>query len=158
METRPHSAQSPHFRALRVAIETEEAPSALEAKLLDHFRAQAPRKPARWVTWWAPAATLAVSMVMGVWLLLLPPRHEDSSTSLAEWAAPVNFVALEPLPRIALEPKPTLVETQFSGLALAQMGMPVPPEWAHRPLRAEMLVGAAGHPLAIRISTQRRPR
>lgn len=157
MKTDPETSTAAHFAALRSALCELSPPPSLEARLVGAFRAQRSRSHPPIARWLAPAGALAASVVMAVWLLFLPAQSVND-TARAEWAAPQTFVPLVPLPRIALEPKPMLVETELSGFALAELGMAVPPESVHRPMRAEMLLGASGHPLALRISTRRSPR
>jgi hypothetical protein len=61
------------------------------------------------------------------------------------------FLALKPLDRIALEPGATVVTTQFPRALLAEWGLPVAPDRAGEPVRAEMLYSAEGEPLAVRL-------
>jgi hypothetical protein len=61
------------------------------------------------------------------------------------------FLALRPLDRIALEPAATVVTTEFPRALLAQWGLPVAPELAGEPVRAEMLYSPDGEPLAVRL-------
>jgi hypothetical protein len=63
------------------------------------------------------------------------------------------FVALESLERIEQETAPRMVETDVPRSALAPLGIPVTPENAGDPVRAELLVSADGEPLALRLST-----
>ena len=64
---------------------------------------------------------------------------------------PGPFLALKPLERIALEPQATVVTTEFPRALLAQWGLPVSPERAGEPVRAEMLYSAEGEALAVRL-------
>jgi hypothetical protein len=61
------------------------------------------------------------------------------------------FLALRPLERIALEPQATVVATEFPRALLAGYGLPVSPERAGEPVRAEMLVSSTGETLAVRV-------
>ena len=61
------------------------------------------------------------------------------------------FLALKSLERIALEPQATVVATEFPRALLAQWGLPVAPERAGEPVRAEMLYSAEGEALAVRL-------
>ena len=61
------------------------------------------------------------------------------------------FLALRPLERIALEPGTRLVATEFPRALLADWGLPVDPEQAGEPVRAEMLYSADGEALAVRL-------
>ena len=66
-------------------------------------------------------------------------------------ADPGPFLALKPLERIALEPGTTMVATEFPRALLADWGLPVAPDRAGEPVRAEMLYSADGEPLAVRL-------
>jgi hypothetical protein len=66
-------------------------------------------------------------------------------------ADPGPFLALRPLERIALEPGTTMITTEFPRALLADWGLPVSPERASEPVRAEMLYSADGEPLAVRL-------
>jgi len=64
---------------------------------------------------------------------------------------PGPFLALRPLERIALEPSTTVVATEFPRALLADWGLPVSPDRAGEPVRAEMLYSADGEALAVRL-------
>ena len=64
---------------------------------------------------------------------------------------PGPFLALKPLERIAIEPSTTVVATEFPRALLADWGLPVSPDRAGEPVRAEMLYSADGEALAIRL-------
>ena len=64
---------------------------------------------------------------------------------------PGPFLALQPLDRIAAEPGKHVVTTEFPRALLADWGLPVSPDRAGEPVRAEMLYSADGEPLAVRI-------
>jgi hypothetical protein len=66
-------------------------------------------------------------------------------------ADPGPFLALKPLERIALEPGTTVVETEFPRALLADWGLPVDPDRADEPVRAEMLYSPDGEALAVRL-------
>jgi hypothetical protein len=141
---------------LRVHIAPHAAPPQVETAILNAFankqRAAANIKHG-WAgnigQWLAPGTAIAASVGMSVWMLLsisvgTPPAQ------IADNDAP--FFALQSLEQIALEPNPRLIETQIPKLMLASMGVAVSPEIASESLRAEMLVSAAGQPLALRFS------
>ncbi len=141
---------------LRVHIAPHAAPPKVEAAVLKAFasRQRALSNANRgWAgsigQWLAPGTAIAASVGMSVWMLLsisvsTPPAQ------IAESDAP--FFALQSLEQIALEPNPRLIETQIPKLMLASMGVAVSPEIASESVRAEMLVSAAGQPLALRFS------
>ena len=55
------------------------------------------------------------------------------------------------LERIALEPGTTVVATEFPRALLADWGLPVSPDRADEPVRAELLYSANGEALAVRL-------
>jgi hypothetical protein len=63
------------------------------------------------------------------------------------------FIALEPPERIEQEPAPRMVETEVSRSSLAPLGVPLTPENAGDTVKAEMLLGADGQPLALRLTS-----
>jgi hypothetical protein len=128
------------------------APSALEATLAARFRSQATaRRPA---FWWIPPLALAAAVMLVTWIVRAPATQQPAEAPAATAAAPADadgpFLALRPLERIALDGT-TVVETQFPRALLAGWGLPVAPERAAEPVRAQMLYSAEGEPLAVRI-------
>jgi hypothetical protein len=82
----------------------------------------------------------------------LPCARSDRDRAHAAQADAGPFLALRPLERIALEPgNATVVETEFPRALLADWGLPVSPERAGEPVRAEMLYSADGEPIAVRL-------
>jgi hypothetical protein len=79
----------------------------------------------------------------------LPPMPQVAMAPPA--ADPGPFLALKPLERIALESGTTVVETEFPRALLADWGLPVPPDRADEPVRAEMLYSPDGEALAVRL-------
>ena len=134
------------------------APDALEAKLLAAFRAQR-NKAARPRLWWMPPLALAATVALVSWMVSVPVALAPVPTSLADPTTALlavegdsqPFLALRPLERIALEPGATVVTTEFPRALLADWGLPVSPERAGEPVRAEMLYSAQGEPLAVRL-------
>jgi hypothetical protein len=126
-----------------------------------------PKRRQTWLTafsqWFAPVAALAASVVMGMWMSLslllptdpIPPVEITDATSQIDNTgrnSSAPFFALQSLEQISLEPNPRLIETQIPKMMLTSMGVTIPPEMAAESLRAEMLVSAAGQPLALRFS------
>jgi hypothetical protein len=72
----------------------------------------------------------------------LPAPASPRRPAAADDAGP--FLALQPLERIALEPRTTVVATEFPRALLADWGLPVSPDRAGEPVRAEMLYSADG--------------
>ena len=127
------------------------APAELESTLVRRFREHS-RKSNRPRLWWVPPLALAATFALVSWMVRAPlaplvpiaaaPAAVDDTTP---------FLALKPLERIALEPTTTLVTTEFPRALLADWGLPVPPERAGEPVRAEMLYSREGEPLAVRL-------
>ena len=132
-------------------LATHAAPPALEAALAARFRARASvRRPA---FWWLPPLALAATVMLVTWIVRAPAPQAPAALPAAA-AAPGDpdgpFLALRPLEKIALDGT-TVVETQFPRALLAGWGLPVAPERASEPVRAQMLYSAEGEPLAVRI-------
>lgn len=138
---------------LRTEVAGLHAPEHLEAALLREFRT---RRPARPRLWWMPPLAMAATVALVSWIArgpggnvtVQPPQPAALVPASAE-AGP--FLALRPLERIALEPQATVVATEFPRALLAQWGMPVSPERAGEPVRAEMLYSSEGEALAVRL-------
>jgi hypothetical protein len=129
------------------------APDPLEEALRARFRHR--RSPAsRPRLWWMPPLALAAAVALVSWMvrapLTAPPLASVVSPVMADSDAG-PFLALKPLERIALEPGTTLVATEFPRALLADWGLPVSPDRAAEPVRAEMLYSAEGEPLAVRL-------
>jgi hypothetical protein len=164
---------------LRVQMSAVTTPPAVEDAVLEAFanhrctqansksNTNNPERRKTWLTafsqWIAPATALAASVVMGLWmsLSLLLPTDQISPVEITDAASQIDnagrdnsapFFALQSLEQISLEPNPRLIETRIPKMMLASMGVSVPPEMAAESLRAEMLVSAAGQPLALRFS------
>ena len=139
--------------ALRHGISEVHAPAALEGALLARFRQQHRRIP-RPDFWWLPPLALAATLAITSWIVRVPHGAQQpavkSVTATAE-ADAGPFLALRPLERIALEPGMTVVETEFPRALLADWGLPVAPDHAGEPVRAEMLYSADGEPVAVRL-------
>jgi|GEM_PF-4423918 len=96
---------------------------------------------------------------MVTWLMLIATAvgvkttTNTSGENLAQSSSSSSpFIALQSLEQIALEPNPRLIETTVPKMLFASMGIAVSPEMASETVRAEMLVSAAGQPLALRLS------
>ena len=131
-----------------------DAPRGVEKELMDAFSRQFPRKrwyhalsPAQWGLAGGVGSTALVA-VMALLMSMPPPRPADAPVASDDGAA---FYALESAERIEQEPNPQMVETDVPRSALASLGVPVSPENAGDTVRAEMLVGADGSPLALRL-------
>jgi len=144
---------------LKTALAGVEAPARIESVLVDRFRdlASRQRHAARPRLWWMPPLAMVATVAIVSWMVRSPailPVTEPAieyTTVPATGGDPEPFLALKPLERIALEPQATVVTTEFPRALLAQWGLPVSPERAGEPVRAEMLYSAEGEPLALRI-------
>ena len=132
--------------ALRAELENVKAPAALEPSLRASFRRTHRKRPA---LWWMPPLALAATIGVVSWMV----RTQQAITQplqVAE-ADPGPFLALKPLERIALEPGARVVETEFPRALLADWGLPVAPDRAGEPVRAELLYSPDGEALAVRL-------
>jgi hypothetical protein len=128
------------------------APAAIEDALVARFRRR--HRPDRPRLWWIPPLALAATVALVSWMVRgpLPAAHESQPVAApAGEGDPGPFLALRPLDRIALEPSTTVVATEFPRALLADWGLPVSPDRAGEPVRAEMLYSADGEALAVRL-------
>lgn len=145
------------LRTLREQTASLETPRAVEDALLAAF-AQQHAPPRRWYQAWRrprwnagiglaglAAAVLAVMLAVSVPAPMPPAQHTASVEDGGD------FFALETAERIAMEPAPQLVETEVARTSLAGLGVPLSPDNAGDLVRAQFLVGADGHPLALRL-------
>ena len=159
MDTRDPT--DPLFDALRAEMSKLDAPRGVEKELLQAFARQYPRR--RWyrklaLRRWALAGGLstAVTAVTVFTLMLHNPRlalDPAGHALLGRDAGGGLFIALEPLDRIEQEPAPRVVETRVARSSLAPLGIALTPENAGDTVRAEMLLGADGQPLAVRLTS-----
>jgi hypothetical protein len=135
---------------LKREVATLQAPASLEGALVAQFRKHR-RKAARPALWWVPPLALAATIALVSWMVRMPipATPHEAVAAPSEDAGP--FLALRPLERIAIEPSTTVVTTEFPRALLADWGLPVSPDRAGEPVRAEMLYSADGEPLAIRL-------
>jgi len=128
------------------------APEGQELLLTTEFRKHhvLPTRPR---LWWMPPLALAATVALVSWMVRspLPIPTPPVEALVAAESDPGPFLALRPLERIALEPAATVVATEFPRALLADWGLPVAPERASEPVRAEMLYSAQGEPLAVRL-------
>jgi hypothetical protein len=139
--------------ALRDELATIAAPASMETALLQRFRATRPAAN-RPRFWWMPPLALAAAIAVVSWVIRGPVPGDDGIVVLAGSARERDagpFLALRPLERIAGESGTTVVSAEFPRALLADWGLPVSPDRAGEPVRAEMLYSANGEPLAVRI-------
>ena len=137
---------------LKRDLVTMKAPAAIEDALVAKFRRR--HRSDRPRLWWIPPLALAATVAIVSWMVRgpLPVAHESQpAETTATDGDPGPFLALRPLDRIALEPSTTVVATEFPRALLADWGLPVSPDRAGEPVRAEMLYSADGEPLAVRL-------
>ena len=108
--------------------------------------------------WWMPPLALAATIALTSWMIRGPMPESQSLMALAPPTTTIEgdrdpgpFLALQPLERIAREAGTRVVTTEFPRALLADWGLPVSPDRAGEPVRAEMLYSADGEPLAVRL-------
>jgi hypothetical protein len=153
----------PLFDALRGEMAKLDAPRGVEKELLQAFARQFPQKKPWYrklaLRRWAMAGGLstAVTAVTVFSLMLHDPRlaadPEARSRAMLSRDGAGLFIALESPERIESEPAPRMVETEVSRSSLAPLGVPLTPENAGDTVKAEMLLGADGQPLAVRLTS-----
>ena len=159
METNEQAdALAPCFATLRSELAGIDTPRCVEKELMQAFtREHAPTR--RWYhalslpQWGTAGALCSLTVVV---LLLAQSPHQTVSVGgqpLVGIDGGAAFVALDSLERIEAEPDAQLVEADVPRTALAPLGVPVSPDNAADTVRAEMLVAADGHPLAVRLSS-----
>jgi hypothetical protein len=140
------------FDQMKRELALHTAPDSIEQALLERFRKQ--KRPAsRPRLWWMPPLALAAAVAIVSWMVRAPLTAPQlaSVASAAVESDPGPFLALKPLERIALEPGTTVVSAEFPRALLADWGLPVSPDRAGEPVRAEMLYSAEGEALAVRL-------
>jgi hypothetical protein len=133
---------------LRGELARVHAPDAVEAELRARFRARALRRPS---LWWMPPLALAATFALVSWMIRAPLPPLPAPAAVVESEDPGPFLALKPFERIALEPGSTVVATEFPRALLAEWGLPVAPDRADEPVRAELLYSPDGEAIAVRL-------
>jgi hypothetical protein len=147
------------FAALRDELAAMNAPPGVRKELMAAFALQ--HRPRRWYQAIPPArwriaggvGSLAAVALAFMLALHAPGRIAQDTVAPAAGRDDV-FIALDSFERIELEPAPRVVEATVPRTTLASLGVPVSPENAGDMVHAEMLVGADGHPLALRLAVQ----
>lgn len=154
----PHD-HDPMFNDLRAEMDKLNAPRGVEKELMQAFARQFPRKrrwfeaiPAQVWAWTGSLSTVAAAVLVFA-LNAHAPHPGETGRPLVTRDHDGLFIALDSLERIEREPNPRLVETEVPRTSLAQLGVPLTPENAGKPVKAEMLVAADGQPLALRLSS-----
>ncbi|MGZ5198147.1 MAG: hypothetical protein ACXWC4_00085 [Telluria sp.] len=147
--------------ALRQEMARMNAPRYVEKELMQAFAAQFPRKARWWDRFATPGWSLGGSFA-SVLLVVLAfgmsggPRVTGGASDaqpLVSRDGDGVFIALDSAERIEAEPAPRMIETQVPRSTLASFGVSVTPENAGDQVKAEMLVGADGSPLALRLTS-----
>lgn len=144
---------------LRGALASVDTPRCVEKELMQAFQGAFARKP--WyrrmsLPEWAAAGAGSLITAAVLALLLVPPRLAGDlhdAQALVRFDDGAAFIALDSFERIEQEPAPRLVEAEVPRTMLAALGLPVTPENAGEDVHAEMLVGASGEPLALRLTS-----
>ena len=139
--------------ALREAMAAQDAPRCVEKELMAAFAKAHPRRrwyhalsPAQWGLAGGVGSTALVA-VMALLLTIQAPLRKDPAAALVS----EDFIALTSMERIEQEPAPRMVQTNVARAELDALGVAVSPENVGDSIRAEMLVGADGSPLALRL-------
>lgn len=152
----PDPQLAARFAALRSELAGHAAPRCVEKELLQAFARQFPPKRPWYrrlsLPHWGAAGAVCSLTVVAVLLALAPHRTVTIGPPLLGFDDGAAFIALESLERIASEPHTRMVEAELPQAALAPLGMPVDPQNAGNPVRAQMLVAEDGQPLALRLS------
>ena len=159
MDIHDEDGLSARFDALRTEMDKLNAPRGVEKELMQAFARQFPRKrrwfdviPAQAWAWTGSLSTIAAAVLVFALTAHAPHPGEIGRSVVARDHGGL-FIALDSLERIEREPNPRLVETEVPRTSLAQLGVPLTPENAGKPVKAEMLVAADGQPLALRLSS-----
>jgi hypothetical protein len=148
--TTPQEPIDHRLGELRQALQQVSAPAALESSLAARFRRT--HRAQRPSLWWMPPLALLATAAVTSWMIRAPVPPMRSAVAIVATEADAGpFLALKPLERIALEPGTTVVASEFPRALLADWGLPVSPDRAGEPVRAEMLYSADGEALAIRL-------
>ncbi|RSZ56915.1 hypothetical protein HF313_05405 [Massilia atriviolacea] len=144
--------------ALRSASAACTTPPRVEHALMAAFARQFPRQ--RWyqrfsgAQWgWAGGLGSAAAAALAVLVLRAPLPGAAGGPPLPADDG-LAFIALASPERIEQESSPRMLEASLQRTELAALGVPVSPETAGDSVRAELLVGADGSPLALRLSSQ----
>ncbi len=151
--------RDPLFDALRDELGGLDTPPGVRKELLAAFAKQRAALP-----WWrrlgTPGWRLAGggAALAGVLVTVLFAALYQAGAPVVPAAQKISgrgdFVALESLDRIEQDPAPTMVSTTVPRAALTALGVAVDPQDAGDMMQAEMLVGADGSPLALRLAVQ----
>ncbi|MDQ2988113.1 MAG: hypothetical protein M3R60_03305 [Pseudomonadota bacterium] len=145
------------FATLRDELAAMNAPPGVRKELMAAFALQ--HRPRRWyqaipAARWRIAGAIGSLAAVGLAFMLALHAPLHTTLALGRDDSGAVFIALDSFERIELEPAPRVVEATVPRTTLASLGVPVSPENAGDMVHAEMLVGADGHPLALRLAVQ----
>jgi hypothetical protein len=156
----------PLLDALRGEMAKLDAPRGVEKELMQAYARQFPKKrwyqklmARRWALVGALSTAVTAVAVFGLLLHAPLPGGDPDARGRALVSRQLShdggglFIALESPERIEQEPAPRMVETEVSRSSLAPLGVPLTPENAGDTVKAEMLLGADGQPLAVRLTS-----
>lgn len=145
---------------LRTGMAGLDTPRCVERELMQAFAARFARRQPWYrrlgLLEWSAAGIGGLVTVAVAGVLLMSPHLSNrlhESNALVRIDNGAAFIALDSFERIEAEPAPRLVETEVPRTMLAALGLPATPENAGDAVRAELLVGAGGEPLALRLSS-----
>jgi hypothetical protein len=159
-DTRDPTLPSP-FDALRGVMATLNTPPGVRKELMAAFASQHRRRwyqrltAAHWRVAAGFGATATLLLAFALSIRSPAGLGNDAAAALAARDdAGGAFIALASFERIERDPAPRMVEATVPRTSLASLGVPVSPENAGDLVLAEMLVGADGRPLALRLALQ----
>ena len=147
-----------HFAALRKELESHGAPPHIESALQAAWSKQAAKRP--WhrrfslerLTSLAGLSSIAAAALLVLGAVQQPHLVSDSAANLPLPGNGEPFIALQSEARLASEPNPRLLQAELPRTVVASLGVPISPDVAADTLRAELLVGSDGEPLALRLA------
>jgi hypothetical protein len=145
--------------ALRGEMAKLDTHRCVEKELMQAFAKQFPPRR-RWyqrldTPQWGIAGSLAsIALVVLVFVFAPHAAPDAGGAPVVQRSSDGGvFIALDSFERIEREPAPRMVQAQVPRTALVSLGVPVTPENAGDSVKAEMLVGANGQPLALRLTS-----
>jgi len=153
------------LHALRAGLALHNAPPGVQKELMAAFARQFPARrwyqrlsPGQWGLAGGTGAGIA-AVLAGLAIVLgqqapveLGGRNLPGAPAMLAFDERGDFLALASLERIEQESSPQMVETNVPRTELAMLGVPVNPENAGESVRAELMIGADGSALALRLS------
>lgn len=157
--------RDPLFDAMREELAGHVAPPGVRKELLAAFANHHAKQNAARHWWrrlgasgWAllgcgAGGVAALALLLVVMMAGRAPLH-DSGPALVGGDDSGPFIALDSFERIEQDPAPRVLATTVPRASLTALGVAVSPENAGDMVKAEMLVGADGSPLALRLAFQ----